>query len=110
MSENDRFPINAVSNLALLRAADNTRKGNKTFKEFWDAAYASGQITEDEHQEEIMEMATQLICPLDILPSATLAKSFDDFLLQRFDKLKQEFKDVWHDRIPNDQSNTTYPV
>jgi len=90
-SEEDRWPINAVSNLALLRATDNTRKGNKTFKEFWDAAYASGQISEAAHQEEVVEMADQLICPVDILPSPLTAKGFEDFLLQRFDKLKQAF-------------------
>ena len=103
MSLDEKWPINAVSNLALLRAKDNIRKGNKTYKQYWDAALESGSIDEHEHKQVLEDMANHLICPLEMLPPTLSKKTFEDFLLQRLEKLKQAFFEAWQDRIPVEQ-------
>ncbi|MBL8166117.1 MAG: DUF262 domain-containing protein [Anaerolineae bacterium] len=103
ISENERWPINSIANLALLNAEDNQRKGNKTFKEHWDSLFAAGQIDDVVYQTEIEAMSNQLICPINILPKGNkLTKDgFADFLKARFYELRSAFLTEWADRIPN---------
>lgn len=100
MAHDERWPINAVGNLALLKAEDNLKKGNRTYKQYWDEVLASGKITEREHEHAIQVMADQLICPVGYLPDSLNWDRFGDFLIDRFSLLKQVFRQVWEDAIP----------
>lgn len=45
-------------------------------------------------------MADQLICPVGYLPDSLNRDTFGDFLIDRFNLLKQVFRQVWEDAIP----------
>lgn len=95
-------PINAVSNLALLDARKNIEKGNQTYKEFVDNRLKNGEITEEEHQKELEELRYQLVCEDHLLPDDLSESSYNKFLRDRFELLKDTFVQVWRNFIPRD--------
>jgi hypothetical protein len=104
MSDDERWPINAVSNLALLEASKNTKKSNRTFTEYLEKLLADGKLTVDGYDTRLQEESKQLICPVDLLPEQVSLDSFHSFLMDRFQILVDEFVGVWRDSIPIDQS------
>lgn len=104
MSEDDRWPINAISNLALLEATENMRKRNQTFREYLEKLLAEGGLSVDAYDTKVQEAAEQLLCPVDLLPEHVSLESFENFLVERFQVLKDEFVFVWRDNIPAEKS------
>jgi hypothetical protein len=104
MADDERWPINAVSNLALLESTENTKKRNKTFTEYLEKLLADGKLTVDGFDVKLQEASEQLICPVDLLPEQINLDSFNNFLMNRFQVLVDEYVEVWRDSIPADPS------
>jgi len=102
MGDKDMWPINAVSNLALLEAPENLKKGNKTFVEYILDRKKSGKITESQATSEEEEYVKRLICPPSILPEEINLNNFNNFLFDRLKILIDEFIKVWQNAIPAD--------
>ena len=100
-NKDDKWPINAVANLALLEQADNVRKGNLTFKEYLDKQLENNAIDRSEHESKLEEYEDQLICTSDILPEDTALVSYTCFLSDRFEQLKDKFFGVWEENTPS---------
>lgn len=103
MENDDRWPINAVSNLALLEAKENTKKGNKTFNEYLNKLLADGELTIDTHDTKLREASQHLICPVELLPEKISLDTFQGFLMDRFQTLVDEFVTLWRESIPIDR-------
>lgn len=102
MGENEKWPINAVGNLALLGEKENISKGSKTFKEDLDDRLARGKITVEQYDDLLVQTEQQLLCRAASLPDAITHESYEAFLIDRFDALLEHFIDVWRDYIPQD--------
>lgn len=104
MGDDERWPINAVSNLALLEASKNIKKRDKTFAEYVEKRLSSGELSLEDYDAELHEAAEELICPVEFLPRQVSLDSFQTFLVDRFQVLVDEFIKAWRDSIPADSS------
>ena len=96
----EKLAINMISNLALLDPSLNTKKGDLTFYEYLNKQLNTGKISAAEYEMQLKVFEDQLLCTVDLLPTELSNGSYDDFLQNRFDRLKQQFIDVWRDHIP----------
>lgn len=102
MNENEKWPINTIGNLALLEAGKNMAKGDLTFVEYLDKKQSNRELTGEQYQAELEKYEELLICKADDLPSELTQRAFEDFLRQRFERLKAEFIKAWRDCIPTE--------
>ena len=98
----EKLAINMISNLALLDPSRNTKKGDLTFQEYLNKQLNTGKISLTEFDKQIKDFEDQLLCDADILPTDLSRKTYEDFLQDRFDQLREEFLRVWRDHIPAD--------
>ncbi len=96
-------PINSIGNLALVAEDKFVDFGDKTFAEYLDKQRRTGAIRgPGRFVDEKNRFEKQLICKTDLLPSMLTKDSFEKFINQRFEKLKEEFFKAWRDHIePN---------
>ena len=104
-----RGPVNAISNLGFLEAGKNMAKGDQTFAEYLEKKwYSSHELTYGEYQDELQRYEEQLICKKELLPKLEFIlhssgrDSFEDFLKNRWERLKAEFIKAWRDYIPTE--------
>lgn len=102
MEKDERWPINAISNLALLEADKNTKKQNMTFVEYVEKRLTNGEISNNQYSKALEDDAEELLCPVKLLSKEISKDSFETFLIDRFDVLIDQFIDVWRDNIPKD--------
>ena len=107
--DDDRGPVNAISNLGFHEASKNREKGHLTFAEYLEKKwYSSHELTYGEYQDELQRYEEQLICKKELLPKLELIPhssgrdSFEDFLKNRWERLKTEFIKAWRDCIPTE--------
>ena len=98
-AKEEKWPINAVGNLAILEKADNLKKGDHTFKEYLDTLLNKERVDEDEYRSKLKEYEERLICEAEILPSQISLESYKEFLMRRFDFLKVKFFSVWQSNL-----------
>ena len=96
----EKWPINAVGNLALLEKSDNEKKGNQTFKEYLNKQLTQEKIDPSQYELQLKEYEKRLICSCEFLPADINLQSYEEFLRQRFDQLTEEFFSVWAEEIP----------
>ena len=101
----EKLAINMISNLALLDPSLNTKKGDLTFKEYLNKQLNTGKISPADFEKQLNDFENQLLCTADLLPADLSRKTYDDFLQSRFERLKQEFIEVWRDHFLNDQAS-----
>lgn len=97
----EKLAINMISNLALLDPTRNTQKGDLTFQEFLNKQLNTGKVSVTEYEKQLKDFESQLLCTADLLPADLSRQTYDDFLQSRFERLKQEFIEVWHDHFMN---------
>ncbi len=102
MVDGEEWPINSIGNLALMEQAGELRHNVQTFDVLLQDKRRRGEITEKEQTRQILDYQQQLLCPANLLPKPLTKDSFEGFLLQRFDLLKNEFFKVWREHIPAD--------
>ncbi len=105
MQKGEEWPMNTVSNLALLQKAGDFKDNFHTFDEMLRLKLQSGDISDGQHDAMLAEYGSQLLCPPDYLPKATSRDAFEDFLMRRWELLKREFLNVWRDHIPADPAS-----
>ena len=100
MQPGEEWPMNTIGNLALLQKAGEFKDNYHTYDEMLRLKRQSGEITDEQHNALLAAYEERLLCPLDCLPIALSKEAFEEFLLRRFDLLKNEFFRVWSDHIP----------
>ena len=98
----EKWPINAVANLALLEKSDNEKKGDQTFKQYLYKQLTQKQIDRSHYESRLKEYEKRLICNSSILPSDINLQTYEEFLQKRFELLTDEFLTVWNEEIPSE--------
>ena len=102
MDANEEWPINTIGNLALLDKAGELRDNLVPYDSLLQDKVVRGLMTAEERDEQAALYAERLLCPEALLPNPLSKESFEDFLLDRFKLLKDEFVRVWREHIPED--------
>ena len=95
----EKWPINTIGNLALLRSSENISKGDRTYVEWLEQERERRSWDEERFQREVAKYDDILICKSNILPSEVTRERLEDFFHKRFKIVKQEFLQAWDDHI-----------
>lgn len=98
-SAREKWTINTIGNLALLRSSENISKGDLTYVEWLEEERERNSWDSDRFQREIAKYDDILICKSNLLPSVLTREKLEDFLYKRFRIIKQEFLQAWDDHI-----------
>lgn len=95
----DGLPISAIGNLALIKKDLNRDKRDKTFYEYYDKLFKSGEITESQKEKEIEEIEkytftnAKMLEFIDDLGEDNIDE-FSDYLDKRFEKMTEKFYEL----------------
>ena len=97
----EKWLYNVIGNLALIKDAGDLKHNTETYVEILRRRRDAGEISQNEFLQQCESFNRLLLCPPGTFPDTLTVKSYEDFLLERWELLKEAFIQRYHDRIPS---------
>ena len=89
--KNEGWLYNSIGNLALIKSAGELKYNKETYIEILRKRLHYEKISRSEYQQQCADFSQQLICPPEDFPTSLTAQAYEQFLLKRWERLKETF-------------------
>lgn len=97
----EKWSYNGIGNLALIEDAGELKHNTDTYITILRRRRDAGEISQNEFLQQCESFNRLLLCPPGTFPDTLTVKFYEDFLLERWELLKEAFIQRYHDRIPS---------
>lgn len=98
--KNEGWLYNSISNLALIKDAGELKYNKETYVEILRRRMNAGEIDQNVFLQQCESFNRLLLCPPSTFPSKLTVNSYEGFLSQRWELLKNAFIKQYHNFIP----------